>query len=87
MRYAVLNPQRIQRRERRIEWPCSLRTRMKFRALLAELVDLEQDNQRDPQVLQAMEALREDIRSLPGFPRKFDPDRDVVVPVTTSTQR
>jgi hypothetical protein len=86
-RYHVLDPQRIQRHERRIEWPCSLRTRMKFRALLAELVDLEQESQRDPDVQAKMEALREDIRSLPGFPKRFDLDRDLIVPVTTSTQR
>jgi hypothetical protein len=88
-RWDVLDTRLIPRTgtERRIEWPCSLRTRMKFRALLAELVDLEQESQRDPDVQAKMEALREDIRSLPGFPKRFDLDRDLIVPVTTSTQR
>ena len=83
----VIDPQRIQRRERQIPWPCSLRVRMKFRSLLAELVDLEQESPSDPDVQQHMESLREEIRALPGFPKRYDPERDVIVPRTTSAQR
>jgi len=83
----VIDPQRIQRRERQIPWPCSLRVRMKFRSLLAELVDLEQESPSDPDVQQHMESLREEIRALPGFPKRYDPERDVIVPCTTSAQR
>jgi len=72
--------------EREIRWEVSLRTRMRFRELLGELVDLEQEVPSD-EVSLRMEALREEIRSLPGFPRRFDPERDTIVPVTTSTQR
>ena len=87
MSVEILDPRRIQRPgERKIEWRCSLRVRMQFRALLHELVDLEQEA-RDPEVAQAMEALREDIRALPGFPVGYDPERDLIVPVTTSAQR
>jgi len=72
--------------EREIRWEVSLRVRMRFRELLSELVDLEQEVPSD-EVSLRMEALREEIRSLPGFPRRFDPERDTIVPVTTSTQR
>lgn len=81
----ILDPKRIQAWGRRIEWPVSLRVRMKFRALLEELVDLEQEPHSDA-IFQRMEALREDIRALPGFPRKFDIERDLIVPITTSEQ-
>jgi len=72
--------------ERPIEWRLSLRTRMQFRALLHELVERETY----PQTLEnemRMQNLREEIRSLPGFPRRYDPERDLIVPVTTSVQR
>lgn len=89
MKYEILDPSRIQRpdrRERRIEWPCSLKTRMRFRELLTRLVELEWETQ-TPEVLAEMEALRDDIRSLPGYPRRYDHGRDVIVPVTTTAQR
>ena len=88
MAWEVLTPERIQRkrRERQIPWPCSLRVRMRFRALLAELVDLETEPD-SYEVRNAMEVLRDEIRSLPGFPRAFDPERDIIVPTTTSAQR
>lgn len=59
---------------------------MKFRSLLGELVDLECEpasRERD----QRAEALREDIRALPGFPVGYHPEDDTIVPVTASTQR
>ncbi len=72
--------------ERKIEWPVSLRTKMKFTDLLNELVALELEPQ-EPETLARMAALRDEIRSLPRFPRKFHPERDVIVPVVTSAQR
>lgn len=77
---------RRREREREIVWHVSLRTRMKFRDLLHELVDLE-SYPATSESLMRMENLRDEIRSLPGFPRRYDPDRDVIVPVTTSVQR
>ena len=69
-----------------IGWGVSLRVRMRFRELLAELVDLEDDPD-TPERTDRMFALREDIRALPNFPVRYDVDRDVIMPVTTSTQR
>lgn len=92
MRWQVLDAEELRRNRRRregehrIEWPVSLRTRMRFRSLLHELVDLETWPQ-TPELLLRMEALREEIRGLPGFPRRYDPERDLIVPVTTSMQR
>ena len=74
------------RNMRRIEWRVSLRTQMKFYDLLGELVDLE-GYPRDAEIEARMEALRDDIRALPGYPRKYHPDRDLIVPVVTSEQR
>jgi len=82
----ILDPRRFIKPGRRIEWSVSLRVRMKFRELLHELVDLEQEVE-SPGVKQRMLSLREDIRALPGFPKRYDPDRDLIVPVTTSEQR
>lgn len=64
----------------------SLRVKMKFWSLLEELVDLEQEPA-SPECEERMEALREDIRSLPGYPRRYDPEADLIVPVTSSEQR
>lgn len=92
MRWQILDPADLRRHrrtregERRIEWRVSLRTRMQFRALLQELVDLETWPV-TPETVVRMENLREEIRSLPGFPRRFHPEKDVIVPVTTSVQR
>jgi hypothetical protein len=72
--------------ERRIEWRVSLRNRMKFRALLHERIELESWPQ-TPEIQLRMQLLEEEIRSLPGFPRRFDPDRDLIIPVTTSVSR
>lgn len=88
-RYQILDPRRIirgQRRGRRIEWPVSSRTHLKFRALLEELVGLEQEPE-GPEREARAEALREDIRHLPGFPQRFHPVDDTIVPVVTSVQR
>lgn len=83
----ILDPRRIQRpQERRIEWQCSLSTRMRFRDLLNELVDLEAEPW-SMEVEARMEALRDDIRHLPGYPQNYDPDRTVIVPVTTTAMR
>ena len=92
MRYQVLDTAELRRNrarregERRIEWRCSLRTRMAFRSLLQELVELESY----PQTLETemrMERLREEIRGLPGFPKRYNVNLDLIVPVTTSVQR
>ena len=90
MYYEILDPQRIQRlaqQGRKIEWPCSLRTHMRFRDLLTELVELELADQRDPEVQNRMAGLRDDIRHLPGYPSAYDIERDVIVPVTTTAMR
>lgn len=92
MRWQILDPEVLRRNrarregERRIEWPCSLRVRMQFRSLLHELVELETWPATEEREIR-MERLREEIRSLPGFPRRYDPERDLIVPVTTSAQR
>ena len=83
--WEVLNPQRI-RRGRTIEWRVSARTRAAFAELLTELVALEEEPQTG-EVLARMEGLREDIRALPGYPRRYDAERDVIVPTVTSVQR
>lgn len=83
----ILDPKRVTTGGRRIEWPVSHRTRMRFRELLFELVDLEGADQTDREVQDRMAALRDAIRSLPGFPRAFDPERDTIIPVTTTVSR
>lgn len=83
----ILDPSRVQRRGKTIQWECSLKTRMRFRDFLHRLVDLEGYPPSDPEVQNEMEALREEIRALPGFPRRYDPDYDVIVPVTTTAMR
>lgn len=83
----ILDARRIRRPGRRIEWRVSQRVHMRFRELLHELVELEYADQDDPEVQQRMEALREDIRALPGYPRRYHPDYDLIVPVTTTAQR
>ncbi len=82
----ILDPNRIYR-GRRIEWPVSRRTHFKFRELLEELVDLELKDKQDPYIQDRMATLRDDIRHLPGYPRKYDPNRDLIVPVVTTAQR
>lgn len=92
MRWQVLDTAELRRNrmrregERRIEWRLSLRTRMQFRALLQERVELESWPQ-TPEILLRMQSLEEEIRGLPGFPRRYDPERDLIVPVTSSVQR
>ena len=70
---------------RTIEWRVSLRVKHQFYDLLHELVELEHVPW-EPEVASRMEALRDDIRALPGYPRRYDPERDVIVPVVTSEQ-
>lgn len=83
----ILDPRRIRRPgERHIQWRVSLRTKMRFTDLLHELVELELEPatwERE----QRMEALRDEIRALPGYPRRYDPERDVIIPTTTSEVR
>lgn len=89
MRYEILDPRRIVRGHRpgrRIEWPVSLRVQMKFYSLLEELVDLE-SRPADDDTEGRREALQEEIRGLPGFPRRYHPEDDTIVPVVTSVQR
>lgn len=63
----------------------SLRVRNRFRELLGELVDLEHQ---DPAANHArILALQDDIRHLPGYPQRYDPENDTIVPVTTTAQR
>ncbi|MFQ6030818.1 MAG: hypothetical protein ACE5Q6_25390 [Dehalococcoidia bacterium] len=82
----ILGRSRIRRQERRIEWPVSRRTHFKFQELLQELVYLETRDQTDPIVLDRMACLRDDIRHLPGYPRDYHPEWDVIVPVVTTEQ-
>lgn len=56
-----------------IEWRCSYRVRDRF----LETLDLLQSL--DPGSDDA-QALIYEIRSLPGYPRHYDEDRDVIVP-------
>jgi hypothetical protein len=58
---------------------------MRFRTLLYELVDLEQESP-SPEIAARQAALQDEIRSLPGFPTRFDPELDLIVPITTSKQ-
>lgn len=87
--YEILDPWRVVRaplRGRRIEWRVSLRTKARFQDLLGELVDLESEPW-SPEREARAEALREDIRALPGYPRNYHAEDDVIVPVTSSVQR
>jgi len=85
--FAILDPNRLVRRGRTIEWPVSRRIYLKFRDLLQELVDAESLDQSDPEVRNRMETLRDDIRHLPGYPRSYDPEHDLIVPVVTTASR
>lgn len=85
--HQILQPNRVRLRGKRIEWRCSYRVHQHFRELLHELVELEVAPQNDHVVQQRMEALRDAIRHLPGFPLRFDPELDTIVPVTTSVSR
>lgn len=83
-----IDPRRILRAgppARRIEWRVSLRTKGRFYALLAELVDLEQEPL-TPELWNRVETLRDEIRALPGYPKRYHPENDLIVPVTTSEQ-
>ena len=83
--YDILDSHRIRRQNthiRRIEWRVSTRTKSRFEDMLSELLEIEGID--DPLINSQREALQEDIRSLPGYPRGYDPDRDVIVPVPTS---
>jgi hypothetical protein len=59
----------------------------RFQELLHELVDLEDADQQDSWVHDRMATLRDDIRHLPGYPQRYDPNRDVIDPVITTRQR
>ena len=74
------------RKERQIEWRVSLRTHMLFHDLLAELLDLDLEPV-DEDTESRRGAIQEQIRSLPGFPQRYHPDLDVIVPVVTSAMR
>ena len=87
--WEVLDRSRIvrgRRRGRRIEWRVSLRTKMQFYSLLAELVDLEQEPA-SPEREERRAVLQDEIRALPSFPRRYHPEDDLIVPVTTSEMR
>ena len=64
----------------RVEWRCSASTYQRFLDLTSCLDDLDPD---DPE----SECLRDDIRSLPGYPLQADPHRDLIVPVITTVRR
>ena len=90
MAVPILDPHRIRRPGRpgrRIEWPVSRRTHMRFRELLHELVELESSDQFDPYERERMATLQDDIRHLPGYPVVYDCERDIIVPITTTAQR
>lgn len=84
----ILNPQRIQRtqRGRRLEWRVSARDHFMFQEHLTRLVALEYEAQ-TPEVWEEVEALREEIRRLPGFPVSYSIEDDVIVPVVTTAMR
>ena len=85
----ILSADRVKRPGRQIEWRCSYRVYHNFMELLRELVDLEYQPQQDPDVQDRMEALRDAIRRLPGYPRTgtFHPDQDTIVPTITTVSR
>jgi hypothetical protein len=88
-RFDVIDRSRIvrgRRPGRRIEWPVSLRTQGKFYDLLGELVELE-TLPWDPSLEDRRAALQEDIRALPGFPKRFHPEDDTICPVVTTAMR
>lgn len=83
----ILPTSRVRRRGRKIEWRVSRRVHSRFMELITELVELELAPQQDPEVQNRMATLRDDIRHLPGFPQRYNPDFDVIYPVTTTAQR
>lgn len=83
----ILDPTRVKRPGRRIEWPVSRAVHLRFREWLHELVALEYADQTDPEVVDRMAGLRDAIRRLPGYPRQYDVERDIIVPVVTTVQR
>ena len=84
--FAILDPNRVVKRGRTINWDVSRRTYLRFRELLEALVDAELEAQDLPEVQQRMATLRDDIRHLPGYPRGYDPEHDLIVPVVTTAQ-
>jgi len=84
--FAILDPNRVVKRGRTINWDVSRRTYLRFREPLETLVDLELADLTDPQVQDQMATLRDDIRHLPGFPRGYDPEGDLIVPTVTTAQ-
>ena len=62
-----------------IRWPVSPEVFERFNQIAFRLLDLV-----DPNCDEAW-ALRDEARSLPGFPRGYDEERDTIVPVVTQT--
>ena len=75
------------RETNRIEWRCSRDNYYRCLEMYKRLAELEYANQADPAVRDEAQALHDDILSLPGFPQHWDPNRDMVVPVTTTVRR
>ena len=71
----------------KIEWRVSRKTHFRFQELLHRLLELEQESQRSPEVRAETAAVQEEIRGLPGYPKVYDIDRDVIEPVVTTEQR
>ena len=64
-----------------VEWRCTWDVKMRFLELADMLRSLNvYDND-------TREAIHEEVRSLPGYPREYDPDRDEIQIVTTTLRR
>ena len=64
-----------------IEWRCAWDVKMRFLELadmLRSLNDYDHD---------VREAVYEEVRSLPGYPRDYDPDHDEIQIVMTTLRR
>ena len=80
-------PQPRQGCGRKIEWRVSRKTHFRFQELLTRLLELELESQRSPEVRAETAAVQEEIRGLPGYPKRYHPENDLIVPVVTTEQR
>lgn len=72
-------------RGRRVVWPCSRTIYLRAVDLFRELEEIE--GLVEPDQVQRRYALMDEVMGLPGYPRDYDPDRDVIDPQITSEMR
>jgi len=63
-----------------IAWRMTLQTWRRWQSILRQLEDLDESSE-------AALLLHEEARSLPGFPRHYHEERDLIVPEIASTSR